>query len=126
MTAKKKEKEAEISGPAPGTTTIAPNVLVTIARLTALSIPGVVAMATVPGGVNRLFKRGSGDGVQIEVSDNHVSVDLYLILASDTNVRQVSREVQIEVARAIQDTVGMEIERIDVHIEDVYFGPSES
>jgi uncharacterized alkaline shock family protein YloU len=123
MTAKK--KEPDISGPAPGTTTIAPNVLLTIARLTAQAVPGVVAMATVPGGVNRLFKRGTGDGVQIEVSENHVSVDLYLILASDTNVRQVSREVQVEVARAIQDTVGMEVERIDVHIEDVHFGPAK-
>ena len=124
MTAKK--KEPDISGPAPGTTTIAPNVLVTIARLTAQAVPGVVAMATVHGGVNRLFKRGTGDGVQIEVSENHVSVDLYLILASDTNVRQVSREVQVEVARAIQDTVGMEVERIDVHIEDVHFGPAKT
>ena len=49
-----------------GKTTVAPDVLVTIARYSALSVTGVSRMAQVPGGVNRLFKRGIGDGVRIE------------------------------------------------------------
>jgi uncharacterized alkaline shock family protein YloU len=106
-------------GRAPGTTTIAPGVLVTISRLTALNVPGVVSMASIPGGVNRLFRRGSGEGVRIEVDESSVSVDLYLILARDINVREVSRNVQAEVARAIEDMVGMQVERIDIHIEDI-------
>lgn len=109
---------------APGTTTIAPGVLVTMARMTALSVPGVVAMAPVPGGVNRLFKRGIGEGVQLEVENNSVAVDLYLVLAPDTNVREVSRVVQAKIARAIEDMVGMEIRRIDIHIEDIDYSES--
>lgn len=115
-------KNEEQSQRAPGTTTIAPGVLVTIARLTALSVSGVSAMAPVPGGVNRLFRRGSGEGVRIEVENNSVSVDLHLVLECDTNVRQVSRNVQMEVARALENMVGMEIRRIDVHIEDIDYG----
>lgn len=110
------------SSRAPGKTTIAPGVLVTIARLTALSIPGVVMMAPLPSSVNRFLRRGSGEGVHVEVNDGKVSVDLYLILGKDTYVRDVSRKVQAEVGRAIEDMVGMEIERIDIHIEDVYYG----
>lgn len=104
---------------APGTTTIAPGVLVTTARLTALNVPGVSAMAPVLGGVNRLFKRGRGEGVRIEVEDNLVSVDLYLVLDSDLNVRDVSRKVQVEVSRAIEEMVGMQVKYIDIHIEDI-------
>jgi uncharacterized alkaline shock family protein YloU len=111
----------EKSSRAPGTTTISPTVLITIARLTALGVPGVASMATVPGGVNRLFRRGTGEGVRIEISNNSVAVDLYLVLARDTNVRQVSRQVQTDVARAIEDMVGMEVKRIDIHIEDIDF-----
>jgi uncharacterized alkaline shock family protein YloU len=107
---------------APGTTTIAPGVLVTISRLAALSVPGVSAMAPIPGGVNRLFRRGVGEGVRIEVEDNIVSVDLHLVLECDTNVRQVSRSVQTEVASAIENMVGMEILHINVHIEDIEYG----
>jgi uncharacterized alkaline shock family protein YloU len=115
------EKKEDKSDRAPGTTTISPTVLISIARLTALSVPGVASMAAVPGGVNRFFRRGTGEGVRIEVSDNSVAVDLYLVLARDTNVREVSRQVQTEIARAIEDMVGMEVKRIDIHIEDIDF-----
>ena len=113
------DEKGQNSGRAPGTTSIAPGVLITIARLTALGVPGVAMIASIPGGVNRLFRRGSGEGVRIEVDEDAVSVDLYLILARNTNVREVSRKVQAEVGRAIEDMVGMQVQRIDVHIEDI-------
>jgi uncharacterized alkaline shock family protein YloU len=104
-----------------GKTTVAPDVLVNIARLSALSVAGVSRMADVSGGVNRLFKRGIHDGVRIEVEDNIVVVDLYLVLKEDMNIREVSRNVQQQVARAIQEMVGMEIGSIEIHIEDIDF-----
>jgi uncharacterized alkaline shock family protein YloU len=102
-----------------GKTTVSPDVLVTIARLSALSVPGVSRMAHVPGGVNRLFKRGTGDGVRIEVEDNVVVANLYLILKQHVNIREVSRNVQHQVARALQEMVGMDIGGIEIHIEDI-------
>ncbi len=106
---------------APGTTTIAPGVLVTIARLTALRVPGVVRLANLPGGVNRLFRRGSGEGVRIEVEENTVSVDLYVELARDINVRDVCTQLQAEVTRAIHDMVAMDVDRVDVHVMDISY-----
>jgi uncharacterized alkaline shock family protein YloU len=100
-------------------TTVSPDVLITIARLSALSVPGVSRMAQVPGGVNRLFKRGIGDGVRMEVKNNVVRTDLYLILKENVNIREVSRNVQSQVARALQEMVGMEIGGIEIHIEDI-------
>jgi uncharacterized alkaline shock family protein YloU len=102
-----------------GKTTVSPDVLVTIARLSALSVPGVSRMAQIPGGVNRLFKRGIGDGVRIAVEENVVSVNLYLILKQHVNIREVSRNVQYQVARALQEMVGMDIGGIEIHIEDI-------
>jgi uncharacterized alkaline shock family protein YloU len=102
-----------------GKTTVSPDVLVTIARLSALSVPGVSRMAHVPGGVNRLFKRGIGDGVRIEVENNVVVANLYLVLKQHVNIREVSRNVQQQVARALQEMVGMDIGEIEIHIEDI-------
>lgn len=102
-----------------GKTTVSPDVLVTIARFSALSVPGVSRMAQIPGGVNRLFKRGMGDGVRIQVEDNVVTANLYLILKQQVNIREVSRNVQHQVARALQEMVGMDIGGIEIHIEDV-------
>ena len=110
----------------PGKTTVAPDVLVTITRLSALSVPGVSRMANVTGGVNRLFKRGIHNGVRLEVRDNTIFANLYLILKSDVNIREVSRNVQEQVARALQEMVGMDIGEIEIHIEDIDYGDQEA
>ena len=102
-----------------GKTTIAPDVLITIARLSALSVPGVSHMAQVTGGVNRLFKRGVHDGVRIEVEDNVIVANLYLVLHKDVNIREVSRNVQSQVARALHEMVGMDVGEVEIHIEDI-------
>ena len=119
------DENAEDTTRAPGATTIAPSVLVTIARLTALSIPGVVDMAPVPGGVNRLFRRGWGEGVRLEVEQESVSVDLHLVFRHDVNVREVSRNVQSEVTRAIEEMVVMDVDQINVHIVEIAFPDGE-
>jgi uncharacterized alkaline shock family protein YloU len=109
-----------------GKTTVAPDVLITIARLSALSVPGVSRMANVTGGVNRLFKRGVHDGVRLEVKDNTVFANLYLILKNDVNIREVSRNVQHQVARALQEMVSMDIGEIEIHIEDIDYNDDEA
>ena len=110
----------------PGKTTVAPDVLVTIARMSALSVPGVSRMAQVTGGVNRLFRRGTNDGVRIEVEDNVIVVSLYLILKKDVNIREVSRNVQQQVARALQEMVGMDVGDVEIHIEDIDYEETEA
>jgi uncharacterized alkaline shock family protein YloU len=108
-----------------GKTTIAPDVLLTIARLTALSTPGVSRLAVIPGDVNRLFRKTLQDGVKIIVENNTVYADLYVILDSNVNIREVSRSIQLQVARAISEIVGMEVGRINVHVEDIdYLEPA--
>ena len=109
----------------PGKTTVAPDVLVTIARMSALSVPGVSKMAQVTGGVNRLFKRGTNDGVRIEVEDNIIVASLYLILKKDVNIREVSRNVQQAVARAIIEMTGLEVGHVNIHIEDIDYKVEE-
>lgn len=109
-----------------GKTTVAPDVLITIARLSALSVPGVSRMAQVPGGVNRLFKRGAHEGVRLQVTDNTVFANLYLILKKDVNIREVSRNVQHQVSRALQEMVGMEIGEVQIHIEDIDYEETEA
>lgn len=115
------EEKIRAEGRAPGTTTIAPNVLVTIAQLAALNVEGVAGLAPLPASVNRLFRRGLGEGVELDVENGTVSADLYLTLEPDTNVRDVSRNVQEDVARAIEEMVGMSAARIDVHIQDISY-----
>jgi uncharacterized alkaline shock family protein YloU len=119
-----KEQVLETTNPdeykeARGKTTIAPEVLLTIAQLTTLKTPGVSRMSNVPGGVNRLFRREYGEGVRIDIRDDVVYIDLHIILKKDMNIRDVSRQVQRNVARAISEMVGMPVGRVNIHVEDI-------
>ena len=102
-----------------GKTTIAPDVLLTIARLTSLEVPGVSRMGNVPATVDRLFQRGYGEGVRLDIRQDVVHIDLHLILCQDVNIRDVSRQVQHDVSRAISEMVGMQVGRVNIHIEDI-------
>lgn len=110
----------------PGRTTIAPDVLLTIARLTTLGIDGVAHMGEAPGGVNRLLRRGHlGEGVHLTIEDHAVFVDLFVVLQDDVNIHEVSLEIQNEVNRSISEMVGMEVGQINIHIEDIQY-PEEA
>lgn len=105
----------------PGKTTIAPEVILNIARLTTLSVEGVSHMS---GGtaVNDIFQRGQkSDGARVQIEDGKVNLILRVVLEENVNLRQVGRTIQQEVARAITEMVGMEVGKIDIHIEDINF-----
>jgi uncharacterized alkaline shock family protein YloU len=102
-----------------GKTTIAPEVLLTITRLTTLSVPGVSRMSSVTGGVNHFFQRGISEGVRLHVKDDIVSADLYLVLLNNLNIKDVSQKIQQQVSRAITEMVGMEVGRVNIHVEDI-------
>ncbi len=108
----------------PGKTTVSPDVLISIARLSALGVPGVSRMAPISGGVNRLFRKGANEGVRIVVEDDTVFADMYLVLKQDVNIREVSRNVQQQVTRAMQEMVGMDVGHVDIHIEDIDYEES--
>ena len=96
-----------------GRVTIAQEVLNTIARLTTLSVPGVSHL-----GSRRTLGR-SGDGVEVVVNDNQVAVDVFVIVEPDRNLREIGQMIQSEIARSMQEIVGMEVVTVNVHIQDV-------
>jgi uncharacterized alkaline shock family protein YloU len=112
-----------------GRVTIAPEVLVTIARLTTQSIKGVAQMChnIGPSNLDRLLKRvAGGGGVRVAIVDEAVRVDLYIIVAPDVNMRSISQKIQEAVTRAIQDMVGMQVSAVNIHIQDVAYNQRRS
>jgi len=103
-----------------GKVTIAPNVLVTIVQKTAVSVPGVARLYDNVLGVKRLLGLHTiGRGVEVDVLDGQVMVDVYLVARRGYDLFQMGLQLQREIGRAIQDIVGMEVREINVHIEDV-------
>jgi uncharacterized alkaline shock family protein YloU len=103
---------------------ISPGVLLTVIRLASLQVPGVVRMGNTPGGVNRWLRRTPTErGVQVLLEDTNVMVDVYIVVHADTNLRDVSYNVQKQVARDLQENLGMNVGAVNIHIEDVVFDP---
>ena len=104
-----------------GTVRISRQVLVTIARLATLSVPGVARMfRDLPSGVGRLLRgKAAGGGVRVEVVDGAVLVDLSVVAARSHSICELGREIQVNVARAVTDMVGMPVLAVNVHVEDV-------
>lgn len=109
----------------PGKTTIAPDVLLSIAKLTTLSVAGVHRLSEQPADMGSIFKSKRSEGVKVEVENNTVYADLYLDLDGDVNVREVCRNVQDKVARAILEMVGMEVGRINIHVENIVYSSNQ-
>jgi uncharacterized alkaline shock family protein YloU len=106
-----------------GTVTIHPTVLTTVARLTSLATPGIARMSDEWRlNVERMLGRpGRESGVDIVITDNVVTIDLYVVAELEANLLRLGQTLQDEVSRAIQDMVGMEVSAVNVHIQDVDF-----
>jgi uncharacterized alkaline shock family protein YloU len=103
-----------------GAVTIAPEVLHSLVRMTALATPGVARLApTLPNSVRRLFGQHSTQGIEIVVEDHTVAIDLYVIAEPDAQMHQLGQMLQHEISRAIRDVVGMPVKEINIHIEDI-------
>ena len=104
-----------------GKTTIDPRVLIKICKLTSLEVPGVSRMDTGPHSVDDVLKKNYADGVKISVQNNTVFVDLYLVLDHDTDLYKTSQLIQKKVSRAITELVGMDIGKVNIHVEDINY-----
>lgn len=105
---------------------VAPEVLTTIARFAALRVEGIRKMASVPADVARLFRRGTQqDGILLELIDNKVRLDIYVFMDPNVNIIETSRTLQAAVAEAIDTMVGVPVDAVNVHVEDVIYAQGE-
>ena len=105
---------------AQGKVTIAPSVLTTIVRLTALEQRGVHRLAPIPPNVRSLLAGGTTeDGIFIKLTDEGVQVELHVVAEADANMLELGKTLQAKITRAITEMVGLSVTWVDVHIDDV-------
>ncbi len=107
--------------PLPGRVIIAPEVITTIVKMTALATSGVDRLSTTfPGRMSRLLRGPrSIDGIDVEMADDSVTVDLYIVARRDAQMRELGERLQHDISRAITEIVGLPVRAVNVHVEDV-------
>lgn len=104
----------EAMGPVAGRIVVAPEVLATIVRQAALQVPGVARLATVRFGPWAL-----SPGLRLRVAEGRAQVDLALVVRPERSFREIARQTQEEVARAVHELTGLEVTAVNVLIADV-------
>jgi uncharacterized alkaline shock family protein YloU len=107
---------------------VAPGVLAMIALNAALRVEGVTKMAPIPADVARLFRKEvRQDGLLLQVGDqNQVKIDIYVIMDPYVNIMEASRGIQTAVTEAIYTMVGIQVDAVNVHVEDVVYTQGEA
>lgn len=117
-------KTFNIKSDQPGEVKIADEVVAIIAGLATTEVEGVSSMAgnITNEIVSRLGMKSLSKGIQIEVSDNEVMVDVAINIAYGYSIPDVSTKVQEKVKTTIESMTGLEVAKINVRIASVDMG----
>jgi len=88
------------------TVTVHPNVLRSIIRSAAGRVAGVAPL--------------DRSKIRLQVSGEEISVEVGLVVEASQDLQKVSRQVQAEISRMLQEYVGLAVRAVNVHIEDLY------
>lgn len=104
-----------------GEVQIADEVVAIIAGLAATEVEGVDSMAgnITNELVGKLGMRNLSKGVKVDVTEEHVSVDLSLNLKYGYNIPDVSETVQDRVKSAIENMTGLTVLDVNIRIAGV-------
>ena len=104
-----------------GKVTVAPSVLTTIVRFTALEQEGVHRLAPVPRPMRGLLTGSKADeGIMLGIGDEGVSLELHVVAEANANMLKLGDMLQTEVTRAIEEMVGLPVKTVDIYIDDVF------
>ena len=104
-----------------GEVRIADEVVAIIAGLAATAVDGVDSMAgnITSELVGKLGMKNLSKGVKVEVTEEHVSVDLSLNIKYGYNIPDVSERVQDRVKSAIENMTGLTVLDVNIRIAGV-------
>lgn len=105
-----------------GKITIAPGVLVTIVRLTALQQPGVARLSSREPSRSWASVRGRGAtarGIGVWVHGGQVHVEVRVVADGTVSAPELGTRLQQAITQAIEEMVGMPVAGVSVYIDDV-------
>lgn len=99
---------------------ISPHAISTIAGEAVLRCYGVVGMASknlIGGLADLLQPERWGRGVEVQVHDGQVTVDLYVIIQYGTRISEVAHGVMHGVKYALEQALGVPVAEVNVHVQ---------
>lgn len=103
-----------------GNVQVSPSVLATLARLTAVGVPGVTSVGRpLPRPFRWFLWRRQSGGVKLEIQQDGVHVWVDLVVQQGRNMLEVASRAQQEIGEAIEKMAGLPVREVNVRILDV-------
>jgi uncharacterized alkaline shock family protein YloU len=101
-----------------GKVEIAPEVIEVISGIAAAEVSGLFAMrGNFASGVAERFGRTThSKGVKVELTENGILIDLYVILYYGVSIPKVAQELQSSIRQTVKNMTALEIDEINVHV----------
>lgn len=103
------------------TISIANDVVAVIAGLAAGEIKGVAGMSGgIAGGIaEKLGRRDFSRGVRVDIKDNQVTLDLYVIAEYGTRIQEMAKQLNAAVRTAVEENTGLNVTSINTHVQGI-------
>lgn len=104
-----------------GSISFANDVVATIAGLATIEIEGVAGMSGgFSGGLAELLGRKNlTKGVKVEVGKEECAVDLFIIVEYGCDIPSMCKNIQANVAKAVETMTGLRVVEANIHIQGV-------
>ncbi|GGF11376.1 hypothetical protein GCM10010954_07490 [Halobacillus andaensis] len=106
-----------------GHITISNDVISTIAGGAAVECYGIVGMASknqLRDGLAEMLRRENfSKGVVVRQAEDHVHIDMYIIVSYGTKISEVAHNVQSQVKYALNKNVGLSVNSVNIYIQGV-------
>lgn len=101
-----------------GKVEIAPEVIEVITGLAASEVEGLSSMRGnfASGVVERFGKKSHGKGVKVELTDDGILIDLFVVLNFGVSIPQVAQKVQDNIRQTLKNMTALEIDEINIHV----------
>ncbi|AEG61291.1 Asp23/Gls24 family envelope stress response protein [Desulforamulus ruminis] len=107
---------------------ISDDVVGVIAGMAATEVPGVAGMSGGLGGgiAEMLGRKNLSKGVKVEVGEKEAAIDLFVIVEYGVRIPDVASQIQVNVKQAIEGMTGLSVVEVNVHVQGVTFGTTET
>lgn len=102
-----------------GNIDISPATIATIATRSVHQCYGVVGMASknLVDGIADLLTRDTHRGIDVQVEDGEVVIDVYVIVEYGTRIRIVAQSIQNTVKFHVEKALGMPVKAVNVFVQ---------
>ena len=106
-----------------GHVTITNDVIATIAGGAAVECYGIVGMASknqIKDGISEILRKENfARGVLVRQEDDHLHIDMYIIVSYGTKISEVAHNVQSQVKYTLSKSLGLSIDSVNIYVQGV-------